>query len=1750
MKKYLFLFLFLLLPITVFAKEDIVMSDIVLKNISSNTVILRDAEIKDNKIDLDLRMYEVGDFIEYQFAIENNTNKDYQLYTKKINKTIDHIKYQLSSKDKSFVVKKGKSKTFTLKASYVDEIDENDFETRIYETDSKITINVDRTGVASLFTQDIPLTLQSNIEIDSSTPNPCGFSGSGSPSMGSEYVNGQFTYRYNQKVTEDGSWADDRYGYRWGVKLTDPTSTDPVTTPMCSSIGNYSVNNLFYTFVGSQTTSIDIPLFSAEYMTGMFKDCTNITELTLSNFSIKYSSALTSMFEGMISLKKLDLSYMSFQYSLDGSFFQKTDLSSSPIEELNVTGWKISRYIYNLNSLFSSYGTNGLGGSGLKKIIGLDTWDTSKINYMNQMFQGLSSIEEIDLSSFNTSSVSSGNMKLMFDGCTSLTSLNLDNFIMKDVPENFLSNTSSLKRISAKNWKLPKSFSNVFFRTMGGGPSIEEIDVTGWDLSKTPDISGLFGKSIDSEEDYALNNIVGLDTWNVSQINNMNEMFYGLNHLKEFNLTSWSVKANTSTDQMFTGCTGVENSYAKTETDAEKLNASSDKPDNVNFIIDIPDDRFDADLIIKSVDFIDTEGLTIEHKEAYLKDNRIQLDVKMYEVGDSISYKFVVKNKSIEAKIFDDDFINTSPYIQYKIIPQDKSSKIKGGEEKEFTLVATYENEVDRDLFKGGKYYAGKDILLEFNSVPIINPETRNDFLIVIFVILFSYLGFKFIKNKKVKKGLVGLSLIAFVIPFVVSAEDAMLPAGIDANIRIEYVKPTFCTFDGELVPGAEYVNGQYTYHYMQNYVYDSSRQYINGNWTDVVIDEWQDMNSDGWGVHITDPTSTDPVTTTLCTVINDKPVTSMRDMFYNSQTTSIDTSSFETSSVETMNAMFRKAPNITELDVHQFDMTEVVDISYMFYYTDGLTSLDLSYSGGDNLTTLSYFFPYNSTAALKDVDMSYFNFGKIASLGETSLYGKSVENINLSHADMSYATSVNALFEYWTNLKTVDMSYVDMSHATSITDLCFRAQNLESIDLSYAKTDSVQDISYAFADASNLASITLTGINLENVKRTYYTFRSTSITTLDLSEFRTPYVEDMNYLISSCPNLVEVNLSNLGSDSLDYISNMISSCSSLKKITMDNFNFGIANVSGFLYLGYNSNSLEELSLRGANIKNTPNPSYLFSSARLSNLKKLDLTGMIFGSDMSYFFSPSRDFPTAETILLDDIDTSAVTNMNYLFYNSPITSFDFSKLDTSNVTTMEYAFYYSNISSIDLSSCDFSNLVNANSMFYKSYASEMNLTDFNSSNIQNMSYMFGSCSNLTSINLSNWDISNVTTASCMFNNCTNLTSVNLSGWVFPSNIYLGSMFYGTAITSLDFGDVDTSNLTSMSYWFSGMTGLTTIDLSNVDASNVTIISGLFSGCTGLTSVNWSDINLDNITDMSNLFSRCTGLTSIDFGNIDTSSLTNINNMFNGCSNLTSITWGSFNTEHITNMSYLFEGCSSLTSIDLSGFDTSNVTTMFRMFKDCSSLTSIDVSGFVTSNVTDIDFIFQNCSSLTTINLSNFDTSKVIYMQGVIAGCSNLTSFNFSSFQTGTVKYMNDMFNGCTSLTTINVSNFDTSSVITMQNMFKDCTITSLDLSNFNTSAVTNFSGMFSGCANLTSLNLNNFVTTAATNMSSMFQGCTGLTTLDLSSFDLTNVTSANTKDMFSGCTSLTTGYARTQADADKFNNSSNKPSDLTFVVRT
>ena len=252
-------------------------------------------------------------------------------------------------------------------------------------------------------------------------------------------------------------------------------------------------------------------------------------------------------------------------------------------------------------------------------------------------------------------------------------------------------------------------------------------------------------------------------------------------------------------------------------------------------------------------------------------------------------------------------------------------------------------------------------------------------------------------------------------------------------------------------------------------------------------------------------------------------------------------------------------------------------------------------------------------------------------------------------------------------------------------------------------------------------------------------------------------------------------------------------------------------------------------------------------------------------------------------------------------------------------------------------------------------------------------------------------------------------------------------------------NLNTENVTNMSYMFVKCKALTSLDLSNFNTEKVTDMQGMFKECSDLTSLDLSNFNTEKVTDMRGMFWECSNLTSLNLTRLNTENVTAMNGMFYGCTKLESLDLSNFNTAKVTKMNQMFYGCNALTSLDLTSFNTAEVTKMDNMFKSCSALTSLDLSNFNTAKVTDMTEMFYGCNALTSLNLSNFNTAEVTNMSYMFKSCKALTSLDLTSFNTAKVENMTEMFNNCPALTTIYVSDkFVTTKVSNGGNMFKDC----------------------------------------------------------------------------------------------------------------
>ena len=291
------------------------------------------------------------------------------------------------------------------------------------------------------------------------------------------------------------------------------------------------------------------------------------------------------------------------------------------------------------------------------------------------------------------------------------------------------------------------------------------------------------------------------------------------------------------------------------------------------------------------------------------------------------------------------------------------------------------------------------------------------------------------------------------------------------------------CTTTDTLVNNLKFVDGQYTYTYS--------------------------ASSQGWGVVLTDKTSTDPVTTELCGTINDKPIVSMYQMFFGSKATSLDLSSFDTSKVTDMSWMFYNSAATEIKGLENFDTSKATNMGWMFCNSKA-TSLDLSSFNTSNVTNMYSMF--NNSAATEIKGLENFNTSNVTDMSLMFSYSKAT-TLNLSSFDTSNVTKMNSMFS-GNKVTSLDLSSFDTSKVTDMSWM-FAGTKVTSLDLSSFDTSKVTDMSNMFYN-SKATSIDVSSFDTSKVTDMMRMFGVCAATSLDLSSFDTSKVTNMSNMFTS----------------------------------------------------------------------------------------------------------------------------------------------------------------------------------------------------------------------------------------------------------------------------------------------------------------------------------------------------------------------------------------------------------------------------------------------------------------------------------------------------------------------------------------------------------------------------------------------------------------------------------------------------------
>ena len=335
-----------------------------------------------------------------------------------------------------------------------------------------------------------------------------------------------------------------------------------------STVGSMNMSGMFNQC--SKLVTLDISGFdtsSVTDMSSMFAHCSKLVSLDISNFDTSNVRNMGSMFSYCRSLENVsfpsvfDTSRVTNMYQM----FSNCDV----LDHLNISSWDFSS-VTSINGMFSGcYGLCDFSAVGLSfdsatsfyelfeycrsfETLDLSSWNAPLVSTMDYCFQGCNSLVTLDISCFSNSPIRS--IQSCFRDCSSLASIvGIDSFgnqVFSNMPRVF-DGCSSLTSLDLSSWDVTDCYN--FSYMFNGCSSLVSLNLKDWVVTHS-----VYGANLE----YMFRNCSSLTSldisgWNGDYIYSASYTFSGCRSLKELDLLGWNT-SRSSVKYLFDSCSSLE----------------------------------------------------------------------------------------------------------------------------------------------------------------------------------------------------------------------------------------------------------------------------------------------------------------------------------------------------------------------------------------------------------------------------------------------------------------------------------------------------------------------------------------------------------------------------------------------------------------------------------------------------------------------------------------------------------------------------------------------------------------------------------------------------------------------------------------------------------------------------------------------------------------------------------------------------------------------------------------------------------------------------------------------------------------------------------------------------------------------------------------------------------------------------------------------------------------------------------------
>ena len=1334
------------------------------------------------------------------------------------------------------------------------------------------------------------------------------------------------------------------------------------------------------------------------------------------------------------------------------------------------------------------------------------TSDVSFTGYCYELFKDFTNCESVDLSKVNTSNVT--HMTTMFENCTNLTTLNLSGWDLSNVisMSSMFSGCSSLETIDLSSWDV----SNVTYMSsmFENCTNLTTLNLSGWDLSNVNNMSSMFSGCSSLEA-------IDLSSWDVSNVTDMSFMFENCLNLTTLDLSSWDVSNVTETFSMFSGCTSLTS-----------LDLSGWDLSNVTYMTYMF--RNCSNLTTLNLSGWNTASVKDMTEMFYGCTGLETLNLSGWNTA-SVQSMISMFRGCIALTSLDLSSWDTGSVILMTSMFEGCSSLtsliLSGWDTGSVTDMNNMFNgcmSLESLDLSGWNMRGGVHLNYMFFDCTGLTTLDLSGWDIADFV------G---IEMKYMFSGCTSLTTIyvgeGWSTENVEESENMFsgctsLVGGMGTTYDANHTDAEYARYD--MGPNSDqpgYLTGVFALNLANDITASPEATLTHGD---------LNLYASGTTITLTYSGEVPEGYAPLYSVNGNAIWGNTFEMPFEDATVTVEvglaryTFNSTTGELALIWGEFNKdnkwGDDVPIAEVTNVTATDEVsftgDCTWLFRNFTGCTSMDLSKVNTDSVTNMASMFA--DCTSLDTLNLSGWNTANVTNMAAVFAGNLSLTTIKgLSDFNTGNVTSMTSMFAQCRSLAALDLRGWDVSNVTTITTMFQNCTSLTTLDLSEWDVSNVTNTVVMFDGCSGLETLDLSGWNLAKIQSMSVMFQNcSSLTTLDVSNW-TIGSANLSALFLNCTGLTTLDLSTWNTSDVTDMGSMFGSCTNLTTIyvgegwsaenvaSAGNGMFsGCTNLVGGMGTTYDAGHTDGEYARMD--RGDDEPGYLTGVFALTLPEDVTAT------------------PVA-TLTHGDVNLYAVGTTVTLSY-------------TGEVPEGYKPVYLVNGNAIEGDSFE----MPATDVVVEAVLLERHYT-FNSTTGE-LALIFGE------FNKDNKWGDDVTPSA--------VTSVTATDEVsFTGDCYhLFTNF--TSCTSMDLGNVNTENVTSMFSMFSYCSSLTTLDLSGWNTANVTEMMNMFFRSSNLQSLNLSGWNTASVTDMNAMFQECSSLQSLDLSGWNTASVTDMNQMFYGCSSLTTLDLSTWNTSDVNDMTAMFSGCSSLTTIYVgSGWSTENVTDSYSMFYGCTNL----VGGMGTrysANHTDAEyaridsggwdhpgyftglFILTLADDITAspaaavthgdVNFYTPGTSITLTYSGVVPeGYAPIYSMNGNPFGGNSF----DMpYEDITVTVDVQPARYtydsEHSELVLLRGEFNDDFNWGDDVPANEVTSVTatdevSFTGdctmLFYGFTNCTSMDLSSVNTDEMTVAYGVFAQCYSLETLDLTGWNTSNVT--NMGGMFYDCTSLT-----------------------------